>query len=238
MYNMAGESSTEESLDFMNTCDITIPDNAIWQYTCINYKSSTKYLENSYCYYIPQTIKKVIITNQEHLPVAAFNGCLNIENIILNDNLLSIGDYAFNNCSSLSELIIPNTVTLIGHHTFYTCSSLKTISLSTLIDNIPMYSFYNCTKLENVIIPNNVEKIEKYAFFNSSSLNYIVLNVTIEINKNAFMYCENLSTIYNTNVETIELGTSENGYIGKYAEKIYNKNEWEFIDGIPKSIIE
>mgnify|MGYP003530913471 CR=1 FL=1 len=75
-YTIYSSSTSEISYTYVNT-KYGQPSNTIWQYTCNTYyySSHSKYYCNSYFYYIPTTIKKVTITNQEVIPSAAFNNC-------------------------------------------------------------------------------------------------------------------------------------------------------------------
>ena len=88
---------------------------------------TTQYLEpDGYLsgYLIPNSIRKVTITKQTAIPSYAFRNCDLIEEIVLPDNVLSIGEYAFYNCSALANIYIPNTVETIGSYAFTGCTSL------------------------------------------------------------------------------------------------------------------
>lgn len=61
-----------------------------------------EYLE---CAYIPGTVKDL---------TEAFADCENLREVIIENGVTSIGDYAFFNCTSLNELIIPESVTEFG----------------------------------------------------------------------------------------------------------------------------
>jgi len=67
----------------------------VWQYTC--YVSGHK---NSFYYYIPSSLKTVTITQQTNVPVAAFNGCSMLTDIIFTKGIESQGECAFQNCSA------------------------------------------------------------------------------------------------------------------------------------------
>ena len=51
----------------------------------------------------------------------AFIGCSNLSSLTIGNNVTSIGDRAFANCSSLTSITIPNSVTTIGDYTFSDC---------------------------------------------------------------------------------------------------------------------
>ena len=94
------------------------------------YSWSTNYTTKSY-YYIPSSLKTVIITGGNIL-YGAFDGCNNITNITIPNNITSIGDYAFDGCSNLTSITISGSVTSIGKRAFYACNSLVNITFGGL----------------------------------------------------------------------------------------------------------
>ena len=77
-------------------------------------------------YYIPATLKNVIITGGE-LCYGAFYNCTSLASIEIPDSVTSIGENAFYNCDSLTRIEIPDSVTSIGEKAFYSCGSLVEI---------------------------------------------------------------------------------------------------------------
>ena len=79
------------------------------------------------------------------------NGTLVTDLVIPND-MTSIGDYAFNGYTGLASVTIPNSVTSIGDYTFYRCSSLMSITIPNSVTSIGGGAFYNCKNLKEVHI--------------------------------------------------------------------------------------
>ena len=79
------------------------------------------------------------------------NGTLVTDLVIPND-MTSIGDYAFNGYTGLASITIPNSVTSIGDYTFYRCSSLMSITIPNSVTSIGGGAFYNCKNLKEVHI--------------------------------------------------------------------------------------
>ena len=52
-----------------------------------------------------------------------------VKEVVIEDGVTSIGNYAFSNCTNLTSIKIPSSVTSMDSKAFYNCSSLKTISL-------------------------------------------------------------------------------------------------------------
>ena len=57
----------------------------------------------------------------------------NIQNIIINSNVTSIGSYAFENCNYTVSVKIPDSITSIGNCSFSYCSSLEILHFQTVL---------------------------------------------------------------------------------------------------------
>ena len=130
----------------------------------------------------------------------AFYDCNNFtKELILSENLKTIGSYAFAGCSGFSEgnLTIPNSVTVIGIGAFSDCSSFrKELKLSENLTKIGKDVFKNCKCLSgDLTIPNSVTEIGNGAFSECSLLNgkLTLSNKLTKIGDQAFMNCHSLS---------------------------------------------
>ena len=125
----------------------------------------------------------------------AFSGCTGLTSITIPNSVTEIGDEAFSGCTGLTSITIPNSVTAIGDEAFSGCTSLTSITLlNSIIGN---GTFAGCTSLTSVIIPNSVTSIEDYAFYGCTGLTSVVIgnNNELNIEANAFSYCENLTSV-------------------------------------------
>ena len=133
------------------------------------------------------------------LPIQAFYKSTNVENLILPNTLITIGEEmfyqsklktvvipanattignsAFEQCASLISIDIPANVETIGTAVFWGCSSLTTVTfekgsqLKTIGGGSSYYgAFSYCTALTSIEIPASVETIEAAAFISCSSL--------------------------------------------------------------------
>ena len=75
----------------------------------------------------------------------------------------SIGTSAFEGCSNLQSVVLPSSVTLIGTDAFYGCVKLGAINLEEGLTTINLRAFYNC-HLDTVVIPSTVSSIGNSAF--------------------------------------------------------------------------
>ena len=80
-----------------------------------------------------------------------FEGCSNLEEVKLSDNLVYMGAYMFRYCTNLNMVSIPSTVKSIGEYTFHGCSSLKTLDLPASVFLLGDFSFCDCN-LEKLVI--------------------------------------------------------------------------------------
>ena len=87
-----------------------------------------------------------------------------IQSVIIDVGVTSIGNYAFFHCSSLTSVIIPEGVTSIGQAAFQDCRALPSILLPESLTEIKQQAFYFCNQLTSIRIPSNVNKIDYSAF--------------------------------------------------------------------------
>ena len=167
----------------------------------------------------------------------AFRGCSGLSSVVIGNSVTSIGSYAFYDCTGLTSITIPNSVTSIGDDAFRNCSGLKEVHASDLIawcgidfgSNYanPLYYAGNLNLNKELVtkltIPDSVSKIKDYAFYNCSGLTSIEIpNSVTSIGDNAFDGCSGLKTVFNFSNLTFSKGSSNNGYIAFYADKVYN----------------
>ena len=96
----------------------------------------------------------------------------NIKEIILEDGITSIGNYAFSGCTGLTSITIPDGVTSIGN-----------------------YAFSSCTGLTSITIPDSVTSIDKDAFSDCTGLKELTMPCSAEIGSNSFSECSNVEKV-------------------------------------------
>ena len=115
-------------------------------------------------YYIPASLKSVLIDNCEYIQPGAFKGCSSLVSIEIPNSVTNIGNAAFLGCSSLTSIEIPNSVTSIRDSAFFGCSSLTSIKIPNSVTSIERYAFAKCSSLTSIEIPNSVTSIGETAF--------------------------------------------------------------------------
>lgn len=82
-------------------------------------------------------LKSVVIPGTvTHIDYDAFYGCDELEKIVFNDGLETIGRAAFASCGSLKEVILPQTVTGIDDGAFSGCGNIERIYLPPSLKEI------------------------------------------------------------------------------------------------------
>ena len=168
----------------------------------------------------------------------AFYYCTGLTSIEIPNSVTSIGDHAFYSCSGLTSIEIPNSVTSIGYKAFNGCTSLKNLRIEdgegTLSLGYNDYNsgtgkglFYDCP-LETLYLGRNLSynTSSSYgysSFYNIKTLTSVTIgNSVTSIGDDAFSGCSGLKTVVNFSYLTFEKGSSDNGYIAYYADKVLN----------------
>lgn len=100
----------------------------------------------------------------------AFNGCKNLERLILPDSYNLVGNGNFNGCSKLNLDKIPSNMTTIPNNTFSGCSSLTLNKLPEALTSIGSSAFENCSNLAITSLPESITTIKDNAFRKCSNI--------------------------------------------------------------------
>lgn len=144
---LGGSEFSEPERGKLKTLDLseaTIVEGGNWYY---NISTSS----NDECY-----------TSNNKVGEYMFYGCTNLKNIILPNNITSIGLSAFRSCEYLTSINIPYSVLSIGNYAFEECY-LKEITIPR--GSIGIGAFKECYNLTTVTIGDEVTSIEEKAFY-------------------------------------------------------------------------
>ena len=85
------------------------------------------------------------------LPIQAFYKSTNVENLILPNTLITIGEEMFYQ-SKLKTVVIPANATTIGNSAFEQCASLISIDIPANVETIGTAVFWGCSSLTTVTL--------------------------------------------------------------------------------------
>ena len=125
------------------------------------------------------------------------NGKL-VTELVIPDDVTSIGTCAFLYCKSISSVTIPCSVTNIGYYAFYGCTNLTSVTIFEGVKIIDSRAFQYCNNLTSLTIPDSVTEINRDAFSsctNLSSVNFGENSQLIKIETYAFQHCTSLIDI-------------------------------------------
>ena len=119
-----------------------------------------------------------------------------IETVVIEDGVTSIGSYAFHNCTALESIEIPAGVTSIDTKTFEFCTALESVVIGAGVTSIGWDAFASCTALQSIEIPDSVMSIDGQAFLGCTALESVVIGAGVtSIGEYAFHYCTSLESV-------------------------------------------
>ena len=153
-------------------------------------------------------LKYVHLGKGERYLGATFRGCKALEEIVIPDNIISVGDDAFSGCASLKSVYLGAGVEKIGKRAFEGCKNLQQFTLSPdnttfTVDNGVLYS-ENGTVLYlfpngfagEYHIPEGTLRIDARAAYQCHSITGLYFPGTVtEVGKEAFLFCKAVKTL-------------------------------------------
>ena len=136
------------------------------------------------------------------LPIQAFYKSTNVENLILPNTLITIGEEMFYQ-SKLKTVVIPANATTIGNSAFEQCASLISIDIPANVETIGTAVFWGCSSLATVTFENGSQlktigggSYSYGAFSDCTALTSIEIPASVEtIEAAAFKGCSSLATV-------------------------------------------
>ena len=156
------------------------------------------YLYNGYHLFLNgEEVKDLVIPNNlTTIGDGAFSGCIGLTSVTIPNSVTSIGRNAFDGCIGLTSVTIPNSVTSIGESAFSECRGLTSVSIPSSVTSIGNYAFWNCSGLTSVIIPSSVTSIGESTFTYCTSLTSVAIpNSVTSIENNVFSGCNSLTSV-------------------------------------------
>ena len=98
-----------------------------------------------------------------------------VEEIILGENVTSVGEHAFVR-GNFKSLKMSDNLTTIGDNAFWECPKLTSIEFSNNLEYIGQWAFAGCMELPSVTIPRSVKCIDLIAFQWCNKLTKVEVN--------------------------------------------------------------
>ena len=186
------------------------------------YYAKNLYLNN-------ELVTDLVIPNDvTSIGTSVFSGYSKLTSVIIPDIVTSIGSQAFYECSGLTSVTIGNGVTSIGNQAFYYCSGLTSVTIPDSVTSIGRSAFSICNGLTSVTIGNSVTTIGDEAFSKCTGLTSITIPDSVtSIGDEAFWYCTGLTGVYINDLSAwckIQFGDFSANPL-YYAKKLYLNNE-------------
>lgn len=147
--------------------------------TQITFGDEVEHIPANLCYKFQGELRNLVIPdNVKTIGDYAFCENNRLVSLKLGAGLTEIGKYAFSDCTTLTEVSIPDNVTTINQYAFNKCTSLAKLTLGKGIQTMGTYAFGNGGKLTTInIYTVNPPFIDNTVFTNYSDLMAIDLNV-------------------------------------------------------------
>ena len=119
-----------------------------------------------------------------------------IENLVIQEGVTKIGNYAFAYLKNLVNVTLPKSLTSIAYGSFEYCSSLKQVTIPNSVEVIGINAFLECEGMTSLTLSDGLKKIEEHAFKGCKKLTAVTIPAQVEtIQYGAFADCANLSAI-------------------------------------------
>lgn len=152
-----------------------------------------------------QQVKKYSLKEVSALDNYTFEGSSSLENVDLDNSILSIRSSSFAGCNNLQEITLPRSLSVIGSDAFNGCTSLTDITIPNGVISIGQTAFEGCTGLTSITIPDSITYIGPKAFSGCTNLTKVNLNSN-ELVSSSRSDEKGFSKIFGTQVTTYTLG--------------------------------
>ena len=161
------------------------------------------------------------------LPNAAFANCTALQEVMLPDDMKTIGSSVFSGCSALIKVNL-SQVTWINLNAFYECTSLEMLILDNVTE-IGREAFYGCTSLKTLKIPK-CTRFGNYIVTGCKALTRIEATATgdfLDIIGNSSI--ENYAVFHNRDTHS-----GENAFAPARCDLVLNTDKQEDGTAVPK----
>lgn len=117
--------------------------------------------------------------------LSPLRGNSDIQAVVIDEGIVSVGDYVFGNCKNMKNITLPPSLTSIGQAAFMQGDNyigevcgLTNIAIPSKVTSISGSAFWG-TAIESLVILDSVTEIGKYAFRDCTALKKVTINGTV-----------------------------------------------------------
>ena len=126
----------------------------------------------------------------------AFKAMPNLEKVTLPESMTSVGQYAFQDDARLTEVNLPDSITFMSVGIFWGCTALPEVHIPAGVTELGFNTFVFCESLREITIPDTVTKLGGDIFSGCSALTDVTLSGSLTaIPSRAFANCTALEEI-------------------------------------------
>ena len=171
---------------------------------------------------------------------SAFSSCSALTSVTIGNSVKSIGNYAFSSCSKLRVVYNYSSLSITAASSNHGYVGYYAKAIITSIDEIQgnfvfrriidVYTLVAYVGNEEVIsLPENYNgksySIGPSAFEGLSIKSITIPECVTSIDSKAFYNCSKLKIVYNNSALQLTIGSTDNGYVGYYAQAIILSND-------------
>lgn len=167
-----------------------------------------------------KSLTSLTLSNQiSEIPFEMCNWCSSLKSLIIPDGVFKIGNNAFGLCSQLANVTLPSTIDTIMSSAFWRCSSLISLTIpdevsyigESAFDGVPNIQYNGSASwgwgsqywgarsmngyVDSIYVYSDSTKEKILACSSQAEGHLVIPNYVKEIGKNAFCYCDKLTSI-------------------------------------------
>lgn len=143
-------------------------------------------------------VRELIVPQQvQSVGEAAFADCPSLSHITFRNPQTELSACSFRGCTSLREVVLPHGLRTLGFLAFEGCRSLETIEIPPRVEQIEAGAFRQCSGLRRIRIPDSVQFLDASAFRGCLSLR------SVEAAENHPVYASMKGLLYTRGISTL-----------------------------------
>lgn len=131
-----------------------------------------------------------------------FNGCTELNSIVIPSSVKTLGASSFGNCYNLKSAILPEGITSLPGNCFVSCRSLQELTIPSTVTRLEDGALGYCESLRQLIIPDKVTYIGRNCFWFTNAIQQLTCQAPTPPECPSIMpiYCETLY-VYEASLE-------------------------------------